>query len=304
MYLNTLRQRFALPGAVEINEGRGGLPRLAVATPLATAEVYLHGAHVTQFAPAGERPVLFVSGQSHFADGKAIRGGVPVIFPWFGPNAADPALPAHGFVRTRRWELAAVGQEADGTVAIRLTAGPNGRTRELWPREFELAYVVRVGRSLSMTLEVRNVDDKPFRFEAALHTYLAVGDVRKVAIDGLAGRAYLDKTAGGVSKTQTESPFGITGETDRVYLNTPDTVVVTDPGGTAAGGPRTIAVSKQGSASTVLWNPWVAKAASLADFGDDEWPNMLCVETANAAENALTLDPGQTHAMTQVVALA
>ena len=303
MDLNTLRQRFTIPGAVEVNEGPGGLPRVLVTTPAASAEVYLHGAHVTRFEPAGEQPVLFVSGRSHFAEGKPIRGGVPVIFPWFGPNAADPALPAHGFVRTRRWELAAAEQEPDGTIALRLTAGPDGRTREMWPREFALAFTVRVGRSLSMSLGVRNADDKPFRFEAALHTYLAVSDVRRVAIDGLGGREYLDKTAGGARRRQADGPFGIAGETDRLYLNTPDTVVVTDPAGSPAGGPRVIAVSKQGSASTVVWNPWIAKAAALPDFGDDEWPGMLCVETANAAENALTLDPGRSHVMTQVVAL-
>lgn len=304
MDLNTLRQRFAIPGSVDVAEGRGGLPRLSVTTPAAAAEIYLHGGHVTQFVPAGGRPIMFVSGKSHFADGKPIRGGVPVIFPWFGPNAADPALPAHGFVRARRWELAAVDRAADGAVTVRLTAGPDAQSREMWPREFALGYTVTVGRSLSMALAVRNTGEKPFRFEAALHTYLAVSDVRTVRVDGLAGREYLDKTAGGARRTQTESPFGITGETDRLYLNTPDTVTVTDPAGAAAGQPRAINVSKQGSASTVVWNPWIAKAAALSDFGDDEWPHMLCVETANAADNALTLGPGEQHVMTQVVAVA
>ncbi|MDB5297701.1 MAG: D-hexose-6-phosphate mutarotase [Phycisphaerales bacterium] len=307
MDLASPQQRFAIPGAVEFDAGEGGLPRVTITTPAATAEVYLHGAHVTRYAPAGGRPVLFVSRQSHYADGKPIRGGVPVIFPWFGPNTADSRLPAHGFVRTRRWDVAAVERLVDGSVLLRLTTSSDGRSREQWPREFALAVTVTVGRSLTVALEVRNTDEKPFRFEAALHTYLAVYDVRAVAIDGLAGREYLDKTANGTRRTQPDGPFGVTAETDRLYLNTTEAVTVTDPGGPAEGGggeagPRTVVVSKSGSASTVVWNPWVAKAAALADFGDDEWPQMLCVETANAGENALMLEPGQTHVMaTEVV---
>lgn len=304
MDLTALRDRFAIPGSVDVVAGNGGLPAVAVTTPLATAEVYLHGAHVTAFVPAGEPPVLFVSKQSHFADGKAIRGGVPVIFPWFGPNATNPALPAHGLVRAKAWALAATEKGADGSVVVRLTTRSDHATRQLWPHDFELVYTVTVGRTLRLDLEVRNTGPTPFDFEEALHTYLTVVDVRNVRVGGLAGREYIDKTDRATHKTQAESPFGITGETDRVYLDTRDTVTVTDLAGSAAAGPRVLAVTKEHSAATVVWNPWIAKAAALSDFGDDEWPHMLCIETANAGKHAVTLKPGQSHTMTAGIGLA
>jgi glucose-6-phosphate 1-epimerase len=305
MDLNALRDRFAIPGSVDLITANGGLPAVRITTPVATAEVYLHGAHVTKFVPVGETPVLFVSGRSLFADGKAIRGGVPVIFPWFGPHPTDPKIAAHGLVRARAWQLATADKKPDGSVAVRLTFSSDIRTRAVWPHEFELTYTVTVGRTLGLELAVQNTGDAPFQFEEALHTYLTLADVRQAKVDGLAGRTYIDKTDKAARKVQTESPFGITGETDRVYLDTPDTVTVADPAGsTADGRPRVLAVTKQNSAVTVVWNPWVAKAAALSDFGDDEWPGMICVETANAADSAVTLAAGQTHRMTAGIGLA
>lgn len=303
MDFNTLRDKFHQPGVVDIVPGDGGLTKLSVTSSHASAEIYLHGAHVTQFTPKGEPPLLFMSRRSFFEPGKPIRGGVPLIFPWFGPNLADPSLPPHGFIRNRTWQLASADRREDGAVVINLTMLPDARSREAWPREFVLSFRVTVGRTLEMSLNVQNTCDKPFRFEAAFHTYLAVSDVRNVSIEGLSGRDYLDRMDHASRKTQTESPFHLIGETDRVYLNTPDTVIVTDPAGSPAKGPRMIAVSKQRSSSTVVWNPWIAKAAAMADFGDDEWASMLCIETANAADNALSLEPGASHTMSAVIGL-
>lgn len=294
MELDSLRLH-AIPGSVEILNGGGGLPMLRLLGRDSTVDVYPHGAHVASFVPKGGRDALFMSGKSYFADGKPIRGGVPLIFPWFGPNAKDASLPAHGFARTQSWSVASTSVAADGSVSARFELKASDATRKLWPHAFSLAFTVTAGKSLSMSLEVRNTGDEPFTFEEALHTYLAVPDVRQVAIDGLKGRTYLDKMAGAARTVQTESPFGIVAETDRVYLDTPDAVHVTLPGHLA------VTVAKKGSATTVVWNPWVAKAKAMADFGDDEWPRMLCVETANAASNAVTLAAGATHVMTATV---
>jgi glucose-6-phosphate 1-epimerase len=295
-----LNPRFGTPG-VTIQQGQGGLPRVAVSTPEAEAHVYLHGAHVAHYQPRGQRPVLFMSGSSHFAPGKAIRGGVPVIFPWFGANAKDPKAPAHGFARTHLWDLREVKRrEGDGAVTVSLSLKPSPASRALWPHEFEATFEVTVGPALEMALHVRNSGDAAFTFEEALHTYLAVNDVRNVTVEGLAGREYIDKVDGAKRKKQPPGPMRIEGETDRVYLNTPDTVTVNEasPG---PGGRRRLSVSKQNSAATVVWNPWIAKAAAMADFGDYEWTGMICVETANVAEHAVTLAPGQTHVMRAVV---
>jgi glucose-6-phosphate 1-epimerase len=295
-----LRKRFATPG-VTFEPGQGGLARVSVATPAADAHVYLHGAHVTHYQPRGRRPVLFMSGSSHFAPGKPIRGGVPVILPWFGANAKDAKAPAHGFARTQAWNLREVKRrEGDGAVNVSLSLRPSPASHALWPHEFEATFDVTVGAALEMALHVRNTGASAFTFEEALHTYLAVNDVRKVTVEGLAGRQYIDKVDGAKRKTQPPGAMRIEGETDRVYLNTPDTVTVNEqtPGG------RRLSVWKQNSAAIVVWNPWVAKAAAMADFGDDEWPGMICVETANVADHAVTLAPGQSHVMRAVVRVA
>ena len=307
--LDELREQFAVPGAT-FELGEGGFIRAAVSTDAAEAHVYLHGAHVTRFQPQGQADLLFMSGKSLFAPGKAIRGGVPLIFPWFGAKAGDPTAPAHGLVRSTGWavqDVTAAGHGADRVVRLALVLRSDASTKTRWPHDFELLYTVTVGTALQLDLEVRNPASasEPFTFEEALHTYLAVGDVRKVSIDGLAGRDYLDKPDGFRRKTQGPGAFGIDAETDRVYLATPDTVTVTDPVGpstkSAPAKPRVLTVSKENSAATVVWNPWIAKAKSMNDFGDDEWPLMLCVETANVDAHAVTLAPGQTHAMRAVI---
>jgi D-hexose-6-phosphate mutarotase len=166
------------------------------------------------------------------------------------------------------------------------------QTRALWPHDFELRHRVVVGKQLVMTLEVENTSSAPFRFEEALHTYFAVGDVRNVTASGLENCAYIDKTDAFQRKTQGPEPIRITGETDRVFENTRATVLIDDPSRS-----RKIRVEKGGSATTIVWNPWDTKAASMTDFGRDEWRAMLCVETANASANAITLKPRARHAM-------
>ena len=282
-------------GAVTARRNDTGLIYLDVTSPAASARVYLQGAHVTHYQPRGASPVLFTSAASHFAPGKPIRGGVPVIFPWFGPHADRTDLPAHGFARTAEWTVRDAGVDGSRCTWVLLSLRSSDETRRVWPHDFELNYRVRVGDALDLTLEVRNTSDHAFTFEEALHTYLAVGDVRQVRVEGLDGREYIDKVDGMKRKRQS-GPIHITGETDRVYLSTPDTVTVHDP---AAG--RRIVVEKTGSATTVVWNPWVEKAKAMPDFGDDEWPGMLCVETANAAENAVTVPPHKSHSMRATV---
>ena len=291
--------RFDLPGAAHFRAVPGGLSVLDVGTPLATARLFVQGAHVAEWAPAGAEPVLFVSGQSHFAPGKAIRGGVPVCFPWFANRAGHPQSPAHGFVRGAEWEVEALTQEADGTVSVILAFGDSDATRAHWPHAFRARYRVRIGRMLEMLFEVENRDSVPFSYEAALHTYFRVSDARQVEVTGLEGAEYIDKVEAGARKRQGAEPLRFTGETDRVFVQTSAPVTLDDPGLR-----RRIVVEKTDSLTTVIWNPWIAKAAAMADFGDDEWPGMACIETANAGENAITLAPGATHLMSALISVA
>ena len=298
-----------LPDTVRVEAGRGGLRRVTVNTPLAEAEIYLLGAHVTHFQPRGQKTVLFLSGKSLFEVGKPIRGGVPICFPWFGPRQDGRPGPGHGFARLAEWELTGAEMASDGAVEINLRFASNAATREQWDGDFELNYRVRVGAALGLELRVRNASSRPIRIEEALHTYLAVSDVRQVSLEGLAGTTYSDRVgpspqqggsvpAGGTPHTEIEgaAAIRIMAETDRIYLNTRSACVVDDPGWQ-----RRLVVEKTGSDATVVWNPWIAKAKAMPDFGDDEWPAMLCLETCNVHEHAVTIAPGQSHAMGAVI---
>ncbi len=284
-------RRFEIPQLVTVEKNPAGLDVLLIRTPEARADIFLHGAHVTHFQPEGAAPVLFLSGASHFAPGKPIRGGIPVIFPWFGGLAGQPEAPAHGFARTQSWELRSVSRlEKEVEVCLALHSSPESQA--LWHHEFELYARIRVGQQLRWDLEVYNPSDRAWSFEEALHTYFAVNDVRQVCVKGLAETDYLDKTDGFSRKRQGADPIRIASETDRIYGDTVSTCVVED-----RASERALTVAKSGSKTTVVWNPWIAKAKAMPDFGDDEWPDMLCVETANVGDNQLTLEPGGRHQM-------
>jgi D-hexose-6-phosphate mutarotase len=290
-----LRQ-FEIPGKAAFVDHPGGLTALDIATPAATGRIFLHGAHIAAWQPAGAQPVLFMSGKSHFAPGKAIRGGVPLIFPWFGACAGDAKAPQHGFARTTTWAVDSVNASADEYITVTLRLDDSEQTRASWPYAFSARFRATFGKTLSMALEIENRSPAALQFEEALHTYLAVSHVENVAVLGLENTEYIDKVDALARKRPGADPLFLSGETDRVFVNTTATCTADD---SEMG--RRIVVEKSGSSSTVVWNPWAAKAKAMADFGDDEWPNMLCLETANAGENTVTLAPGATHTMTATI---
>ena len=287
-----------IPGIATFHDQPGPFPRLRLTTALATAEIALQGAHVTHFQPAGAAPVLFLSQASHFAPGQPIRGGVPVCFPWFGARAGRPESPAHGFARIMPWEVESLAGTHDlgATAVLRLAS--SDETRAVWPHDFIARLRIEVTRQLTLALEIENTGATPFQCEEALHTYFAVGDVREVSITGLEGASYLDKLDGLRRKQLGSAPLRIEAETDRVFPGSGATCVIHDPELA-----RRIVIERSGSQTTVVWNPWIAKAAAMADFGDDEWPRMLCIETANTGSDAITLGPGARHAMQATIRL-
>jgi D-hexose-6-phosphate mutarotase len=282
-----------LPDGARLEKGPGGLERLVLSASDGEAIVYLQGAHVAHFQPKREKPVLWMSAEGRFEAGKPIRGGVPICFPWFGPKAGSPEAPLHGFARILPWTVAAVAPEKDGSLLATLDLTADAAARGGFPHELALSLTLRVGRVLRLDLAVRNTDTAPRAFEAALHSYFAVSDVRHARIRGLEGAPYLDKTQAMARQAGASESITITAETDRVYLGATGTVTIEDPGWR-----RRIVVGKSGSSTTVVWNPWAAKAKAMPDFGDEEWPGMVCVETANAMDDAVTLAPGATHVMT------
>jgi len=277
---------------VTFEAGPGGLLRAAVSVPAAEAHVYLHGAHVTHYRAAGRSPSLFLSSRTRYAAGAAIRGGVPVIFPWFGARAGHPEAPDHGFARTSEWAIHSVERRGDGAVVLAFGLEPDERARAMWTHDFRLAYRVAIGASLEMALEVENRSRSPFTFEEALHTYLLVDDVRAVAIGGLESATYIDKTDAMKRKTTGPGPLRLTGTTDRVFPGARATCTVSDPGLR-----RRLVVEKLNSATTVVWNPWSDRASTMTDLGPDEWRSMLCVEPANTGDDARRLEAGERHTM-------
>lgn len=261
--------------------GRGGLPMVQLQTPWSAAEIYLHGASVTHFQLHGEPPLLFLSEQSRFEKDAPIRGGIPIIFPWFGKPEGRTGQ--HGFARVRPWELVEIKKQPDGSVVAQLSLPASAELLAI-----RLDYYVTVGKTLTAELVVTNYSDREFSFENCLHTYFTVGDINQVKVAGLQGVEYLDSLEGRARKQEMRDAIRFTGEVDRVYLNSPHTVEIHD-----ASLRRIIRVAKEGSASTVVWNPWINKAKAMADFGDDEYQRMVCVESGNVAGNALTLAIGQ-----------
>jgi glucose-6-phosphate 1-epimerase len=281
-------RKFQIPGRITFAGGNGGLPKINITTDRSTAEIYLHGAHVTGFQKNGEPPLLFLSRRSQFAAGQPIRGGVPICFPWFGPREGAGV---HGFARIREWELAAATAIAGGAMlrfrlppAAAATAGP----------PFDLEFAVTVADRLTMELITTNRSaDQIFEFENCLHTYFAVGDIAQVSLAGLQGVPFLDHAAGagGTRRVENGDALRITQETNRVYVDAPGAVEIRDENLR-----RTVRVEKSNSRSTVVWNPWTTQKMP-DDFDRAEHQSMVCVESGNVKQNKIALPPGVTTAL-------
>ena len=283
-------RKFEIPGRVTFANGNSGLLKINVTTGRSTAEIYLHGAHITGFQKNGEPPLLFMSRLSQFAAGKAIRGGVPICFPWFGPREGDVM---HGFARITEWNPIETAATPDGGVTVRFRL-PSTAADAAWPA-FRAEFIVAVTDQLAMELIATNESaDRNFDFENCLHTYFAVGDIRDVSIAGLKGAHYLDKTDKNTRKLESAAAIRITAETNRVYPDTPGTVEIRD-----AKFRRTVRVEKSNSASTVVWNPWTTQL--MPDFDPAEHRQMVCVESGNVLQNKITLAPGATTAIKVVL---
>jgi D-hexose-6-phosphate mutarotase len=273
--------------SIEQTTGKGRLPVLKISTPRSTAEIYLHGAHITHFQKNGEPPLLFMSPQSWFEANKPIRGGIPICFPWFGSRGSEPS---HGLARILTWEIFETSV-TDGSVRVHLQL-PQKSLGQEWSA-LKTEFIVTIADMLTMELTTANTSaDKTLEMEDCLHTYFHVGDIGAVTITGMQGASYLDNAAGGNGerKTDNEAVLKIAKETNRLYLNTSSAVGVRDEKLR-----RTIRVEKSGSKSTVIWNPWTTQKMP-EDFAPENHQHMVCVESGNIKENKISLVPGQvTH---------
>ncbi len=278
------------PPSIQVSHSSEELPLLHLAGDFGSARFSPQGAHLIDFTPKNGKPMLFTSRNSHFAPGKAIRGGIPVIFPWFGPKDPNPLSPMHGFVRTRIWEVDFITVPEVGPATVQFSLESNEETLRIWPHPFRLTLEFKLGSSLEIVWKVRNTGRGRFQFEQALHPYFPVADIHSASVHGLHGIDYVDKTDQMSMKIDSEPTIRFTAETDRLYPDTTSDCILEDP---TSG--RRLRIEKKGSSSSVVWNPWVAKAAALSDLGDEEWRSFVCVEQVNAGRNAITLPAGACH---------
>lgn len=290
--LNDLKLRFAGAGFLDFSEKAPGFIAIEVKTAFSTATIALQGAHVMAWQPQGQKPVIWLSKAAKFAPGKSIRGGVPLCWPWFGPHATESTYPGHGFARTIPWLLLDVRQLPDGRVRLEFEPEMNDAARAQWPHASTVKYSVTIGQELVVGLATKNTGKTSFVLGQALHTYFEIGDINKLEIAGLAGCTFIDKVDGGKRKKQ-KGAVTFAGETDRVYLGTSGCCGIVDPALK-----RTLLITSTGSRSTVVWNPGKEKAAKMGDFGNKGEDRMVCVETANAADDIINLAPGEIHRMT------
>ncbi|QXI28480.1 D-hexose-6-phosphate mutarotase [Pseudomonas vanderleydeniana] len=259
------------------------------------------GAHILSYQLAGEQPVIWLNDQAQFKHGKSIRAGVPVCWPWFGVFQRNPDSvqamrqsseepTAHGFVRTLEWSLLGIQADADGVLAEFTLPLPEAGLPG-WPHKVGLKLAAHLGEKLHIRLTSENLDDHPVTLSQALHTYFAVSDVRNVHVEGLDGLTYID-TTDDWKPVQQQGELHFSGETDRIYLDTPTQLSIVDPTWE-----RRIELTAEGSRSAVIWNPWIERASKLADMADDGWQKMLCIETANVMNDVVTLAPGASHVL-------
>ena len=280
--------------AASTHAGIGGLPKLVlVAADGARADVYLHGAHVTSWIPAGTGDDrLFLSATSRWGEGEAIRGGVPVCFPQF---ADQGALAPHGFVRTTAWTLARAQRLSTGAAQATLRISATPAMRALWPHAFTLALTVTVGaNALALELAATNDGSVPFEFTGALHTYLRVADVRRTFVRGLEGVHYRDKVLRRDDDVEAAPRLAVDRHLDRVYRAVPAVVAVEEP-------ERTTEVRATGFRDTVVWNPGPERGATMDDLEPGGYARMLCVEAAVASAPVIVA-PGATWRGVQALA--
>lgn len=294
--LNDLNDRFAIPFKLRFKTIGEGLVVADITNANATASICLQGGQLLSWQPVlATKPVVWMSQEARFAAGKSIRGGIPVCWPWFGAHGTEPAFPAHGFARTQLWQVKSSRSLDDGSTEISLTLPITTAMQAMWPHQAQLELLINVGDTLKIALITRNLGDSDFSITEALHTYFSVSDVAQVQVNGLDGIHFHDKAAGWTEGDQ-NGVIGFAAEVDRVYVNTSERCTIVDLGFN-----RSIHISKIGSQSTVVWNPWAARAAEMGDLGNDVngggWKRFVCVESANALENAVSVPAGKSHTL-------
>ncbi len=297
MNLNRFVENAGIGEVVKIEKGAGGLPLVQIHNTFADCDIYSYGAHVARFVPRGGRDILWMSPYSRFEEGIPIRGGIPIIFPWFSEHRTRKDLQLHGFVRTCAWDMVAASQLPDGRTQVVFSIKDNERSREIWPFRFRLELEVTVGPALTLALTVWNRSESSFMCENGFHTYFSVNDVRQCQIVDFDGMDYIDRARGGVRMVQ-HGPVRFGTETIQAYMRVPVRCELHDTLSECR-----ILVHQEGMGSVVLWNPGEAAAAKNEEIRD-AWARFVCIESTNCLDRALTIPAGEAHRSTVTLSVA
>jgi glucose-6-phosphate 1-epimerase len=292
MDIETLNSLYSHAGYVTFKEGPNGFPIALITTPHSTAAITPYGAHLLSYRfTSDSNDLLFLSDNAIFKEGTPIRGGVPICWPWFGPDPQNLGRSDHGLARTRMWNVVSSDLLPDQECSITLELADTPETYALWPHRFCLTLKLTVGKLLTLELTTHNLGNTPMQLTQALHTYFNVGDITQTRITGLEGFIYTDKTDGSREKLQ-ENVLIIDAETDRVYPTDGGYIVIHD--NTLN---RNIRIESVGSRTAVVWNPWIRICEQKADLNAEDYKKILCVETANAGDDIITLQPDEHYSL-------
>lgn len=296
--IETLNKKFGITDKVQFVNGKGGLATVAINTPDASATICLYGAQLLSYAPTGQKDIIWMSEQSMYEQGKAIRGGIPLCFPWFGPHATDKTKPQHGFARLQYWEVVQT-TDTGSDIIIELQLTQSEHSLQLWPHSFVARASFTIGKSLGVQLTVTNTGNEAFEYSNALHTYFNISNIDTISIEGLQDATYYDAFGTNLI-TQNSQLLYFNEETNRRYVNTTATCIIHD-----SGYHRKINVEKSGSRVTVVWNPAEATSKTMADMATTGYQTFVCVEPANAYEgiDIILLEAGQSHCLGTTIKL-
>ena len=272
---------------ISFKQFSNGFEYLEIKNEVAKAKIALQGAHIFEYSKIGEKPLLWLSEASEFKLGTAIRGGVPLCWPWFGMNKIDTNMPQHGFARTMIWKLLGFS-ENDECSELTLLLSSSKETLLLWPYKFELSYKIKIANELTLELLTKNCDISAFTITQALHTYFNISNISDVYVSGLENKPYFDSLK--QKSFMQEGRISFNKEVDRVYqdVNNPISLIDID---------RTCTITNNGSSSVIVWSPWFEKSTKMSGMKPNSYKSMLCIESANALDDFKTIEPNGTHGL-------
>ena len=292
MSLESSYQQFAIKDRLSFVEGKGGLPFIKVENEYASALISIYGAQVLSYKlklkDGGNNELLFVSESAYFEEGKAIKGGIPICWPWFGRDPENLGRQMHGFARNMLWQLEDTSSTSADDTKIVLSLTESKDSYKLWPHDFKVILTITIGKSLHLSLQTVNTGKEAITITQALHTYFSIADIQQVQLEGLDGVQYLDMV-NGANKTEVQlDGVNVNQEVDRIYTDAPNYAILID-----TKSQREVTIKTSGSKTTVVWNPWIDISKSSGDLNDDAYQRFICVETANAAEDAVVVEPNE-----------